>query len=111
MTQIIQFVRQIPPASLLVRMLTGALIGLVLISSFAFSVDNPDPAWGPFWRVRPLIITPLAGAFGILSFYLKDFARPQGTVMTILVYAFSALIFLVALWMGIVLGLDGTLWN
>lgn len=111
MTQITQFIQQIPPASLLRRMLTGASIGLVLISFFVFSVDNPDPAWGKLWRVRPLVITPLAGAFGILSFYLIDFLRPQGTVLTVLIYTFSTLAFIVALWMGIVLGLDGTLWD
>jgi hypothetical protein len=58
-----------------------------------------------------LIITPLAGAVGILSFYLKDFIRPQSNLMTALVFVFSLLAFIVALWMGIVLGLDGTLWN
>ena len=92
-------------------MLVGALIGLVVISFFIFPLDDPDPAWGKWWRVRPLIITPLAAAFGILIFYLKEFIRPKGRLMTVLVFLVSVIGFVVALWLGIVLGLDGTLWN
>ncbi len=102
---------QINPQSLMKRMLLGAFIGFIIISFFVFSVDDPNPDWGKFWRIRPLIITPLAGAFGILSFYCKDLIRPQSKVMTVLVYVLSLVAFLIALWMGIVLGLDGTLWN
>ena len=92
-------------------MLIGALTGLAIISFFVFSVDEPDPEWGKLWMVRPLIITPLAGAFGILSFYLKDFVRPKSKVMIVLVFSLSIMAFIIALWLGIVLGLDGTLWN
>ena len=75
------------------------------------SADNPDPAWGKFWRVRPLIITPLAAAFGFLAFSLKDIIRPEGNLYKAVVYMASLVIFVIALWLGIVLGLDGTLWN
>jgi hypothetical protein len=102
---------QINTRTLLVRMLIGAVIGLVLISLFVFSADNPPLEWGKNWRIRPLIITPLAGAFGILSFYLKDFIKPTTEVGRILVFILSLLGFLIALWLGTVLGLDGTMWN
>ena len=92
-------------------MLVGLLIGLVVISFFVFSVDTPKPEWGKWWRVRPLIITPLVGAFGMLVFYLKDIIRPQDTVMNVFVFLISVLGFIIALWLGVVLGLDGTLWN
>ncbi len=99
------------PKSLLKRMLLGAVIGLIIISLLVFSVDEPDPNWGKLWKIRPLIITPLAGALGILSFYLKNFIRPKKKLTIFLVFLFSALAFIVALWLGIVLGLDGTLWD
>ncbi|MBC2839818.1 potassium transporter KefB [Robiginitalea sp. SC105] len=93
------------------RMSLGALIGLALISLLIFSVDHPDPAWGPYWRIRPLVITPLAAAFGMLSFYLRDIVRPQSDLKRGLVFLASLLGFVISLWLGTVLGLDGTLWN
>lgn len=105
------FFQQISITLIVKRMLIGAVIGLIVISFFIFSVDQPNPEWGKFWRVRPLIITPLAAAFGILSFYLKDLLQPKTTVLVIVVYVISTLAFIVALWLGIVLGLDGTMWN
>lgn len=70
--------QQLNTRAVILRMLLGAAIGFAIISVFVFSVDNPNPDWGKFWRIRPLIITPLAGAFGILSFYLTNLIRPQG---------------------------------
>jgi len=102
---------QIAPISIIKRMLTGAVIGLALISLLVFSVDEPNPEWGKFWMIRPLIITPIVAAFGFLSFYLKDFVRPQSDLMRLVVILISILAFIIALWMGTVLGLDGTLWN
>lgn len=101
----------INPKALFKRMLLGEVIGLIVISFFLFSVDEPNPEWGNLWMVRPLILTPLAGAFGILSFYLRDFVGPQSKVMSFLVFLTSLILFIIALWLGIVLGLDGTLWN
>lgn len=103
--------KEIDSTSVIKRMLIGFSIGLVVISFFIFSVDAPNPEWGKWWRVRPLIITPLASSFGMLVFYLKDIVRPQSTVMKILVFLVSVVGFIIALWLGIVLGLDGTLWN
>lgn len=111
MTQDNSLAQRISPGSIAKRMLSGAVIGLILISFFVFSVNNPDPDWGKYWRIRPLIITPLAGAFGMLSFYFKDFIHPQGKLAGALVLFFSFLAFFVALWLGTVLGLDGTLWD
>ena len=102
---------QITSKSLMLRMLLGAVIGFIVISFFVFRVDEPNPDWGNNWRIRPLIITPLAGAFGVLSFYLKDFIRPKTDMARIFVFILSLLGFIIALWMGIVLGLDGTMWN
>lgn len=99
------------PGSVGRKLLTGAIIGLVVISLFVFSVNDPDPAWGNYWRVRPLIITPIIAAFGMLAFLLKDLVGPKRPVMRLVIFLLSLFGFIVALWLGIVLGLDGTLWN
>ncbi|MFZ6009251.1 MAG: hypothetical protein ACOYXT_02790, partial [Bacteroidota bacterium] len=55
-----------PPSetSLAKRMIVGAGIGLTLITLFLLSADEPDPAWGKLWMIRPLIVVPFAGAMG-----------------------------------------------
>jgi hypothetical protein len=111
LTKLKTILKEISSTSIIKRMLIGFGIGLIVISFLVFSVDTPKPEWGTWWQVRPLIITPLAAAFGILAFYLKDIVRPQGNVMNVLVFLVSVLGFIIALWLGIVLGLDGTLWN
>lgn len=96
---------------LLMRMLIGAIIGFLLISVFVFGVDNPDPSWPTNWRIRPLIITPLVGAFGALSFYLSDIIGVKGDWPKIFLTLISGVLFLISLWLGTILGLDGTMWN
>jgi len=103
--------QQIDPRSLLIRMSLGALAGLIIISFLVFSVKEPDPAWGKRWMLRPLIVVPLAGAFGSLSFYLRVFIKPENRWLDLALIILSALVFVVSLWLGIILGLDGTLWN
>ena len=98
-------------SAIIKRMQIGWFVGLLLISSFIFRVDNPDPAWGRFWMIRPLVVTPLVAAFGFLSFFLRDYIRPQSDAGRIAVFIISLLAFVVALWLGTILGLDGTLWN
>lgn len=98
-------------ASLTTRMLQGASIAFVLISVFLFTVDNPNPAWPKYWMVRPLMIVPAAGAMGGLLFYLMDYVRAMGGWKKPVAYIISILGYVVALWMGTVVGLDGTLWN
>ena len=105
------FSAQININSLLIRMLLGALIGFLVISIFVFGVDYSNPAWPSNWRIRPLIITPLAGAFGILSFYLKDIMGVKGEWPRIFLTFISAIAFLISLWLGTVLGLAGTMWD
>lgn len=92
-------------------MLLGASIAFPIIALMVFSVNSPNPVWGTYWMIRPLIVTPIIGAFGILSFYLKDFIRPQSDVMALIVFIISFIAFAISLWMGTILGLVGTLWN
>jgi hypothetical protein len=96
---------------LFLRMLLGALIGLGLISFMVFGVDHPNPDWPKYWRVRPLIVTPLAGAVGAAFFHFTSLMRYRTEWMRLLANIFSFLVFIIGLWMGTVLGLVGTMWN
>ncbi len=97
--------------SLVKRMLVGAGIGLLLISLFLFSTDEPNPEWGKLWMIRPLIIVPLAGAMGgLCNYFIVHFHSMVGVNKTIAMLL-SVIVFIIGLWLGIVLGLDGTMWN
>jgi uncharacterized membrane protein YsdA (DUF1294 family) len=90
--------------------LIGWTIGLAIISLFIFGVDG-RPEWGDLWRIRPLIITPLAGAAGGAFYYFMNQLRHHNNVNPTVAIILSLLVFVVGLWMGIVLGLAGTMWN
>ena len=91
-------------------MVIGFAIALAAISFFVFGVDEPNPAWPKFWQVKPLIITPLAGAMGGLFFSFMYFLSSRGMNRTIAILV-GLVGFLIALWLGTVLGLNGTMWN
>lgn len=101
----------IHPASLGKRMLLGAGIALTVITVFLLGVDEPKPEWGKLWMIRPLIIVPLAGAMGGAFYYFMNHLRYLGGWKKALVILLSLIGYLIVLWLGIVLGLDGTLWN
>ncbi|HEY0652275.1 MAG TPA: potassium transporter KefB [Chryseosolibacter sp.] len=92
------------------RMIIGAGIGLLVISFFLIP-SEAKPEWGKFWMIRPLLIAPFAGAMGALCNYLilnyHDVVGVNKTVARIL----AVLVPIVGMWMGIVLGLDGTMWD
>jgi hypothetical protein len=98
------------PVSLIKPVLIGAGIALAVISFFVFSVDEPNPAWGKLWMIRPLIVTPFAGAMGGAFFYFMDQMTYRGMNRTIAVIL-SLIVYIIGLWLGTVLGLVGTLWN
>lgn len=85
----------------------------MLISLFVFGVDQPDPAWGKYWMIRPLIITPLAGAMGgLCNYFIMNFHNTTGlNKIVAMIISVSVIVFVIGLWLGIVLGLDGTLWD
>lgn len=92
-------------------MLVGAGIGLLAISIFVFAPGEPNPEWGKFWMIRPLMVTPLAGAIGgACSYFIMEFSRRNGINSAIAIIV-SAVVFIIGLWLGIVLGLAGTMWN
>ena len=98
-------------ASLVKRMLIGAGIGLILISLFLFTAGKPNPEWGNFWRIKPLIMVPFAGSIGGLFYYFMDYLSYKGGWRKILAMIGSIVVFIIGLWLGTVLGLNGTYWN
>jgi len=101
----------IHPVSLSKCMLIGGGIALALIAVFLLKAGAPNPAWPKFWMIRPLIIVPLAGATGGAFYWLMDGIRYQGSWKKIVVNVVCLLVYIIGLWMGAVLGLDGTMWN
>lgn len=97
--------------SLSTRMLIGGTIALAVIALLVLPINHPKPEWGQFWMIRPFIITPLAGMVGgAVSYYLTQ-KIPQVGWLKFATIVLSVVIYLIGLWMGIVLGLAGTLWN
>ncbi|WP_026236468.1 hypothetical protein [Pontibacter roseus] len=93
------------------RMLVGAGIGLVLISFFLLGAGEPEPEWSRYWMVKPLLVVPLAGAMGGLFYHLMDYLRYEGGWRRVLANVLSLLVLFLVLWLGIVLGLHGTMWD
>jgi hypothetical protein len=103
--------RQFNGSALWTRMSIGATIGLILIGFFLLNAGEPNPEWPSYWRIRPLIIVPLAGATGGAFFYFMHHIFAPVGWRKIAVNLFCALVFLVGLWFGTVLGLVGTYWH
>ncbi|RZK82305.1 MAG: potassium transporter KefB [Pedobacter sp.] len=101
---------QIHSAPLNRRMLIGGAIGLVIISLFLFETAG-KPEWGAFWKIRPFLIVPAAGAIGGLVYHYMDHLRIEGGWKRVLANVVSLIVFIIGIWMGIVLGLAGTLWD
>lgn len=93
------------------KMLIGALPALLLISLFLLGAGEGDPAWGEYWMVRPLLIVPAAGATGGAFYYFMDHMASQLGWNKTLIVILSLVVYIIGLWLGFVLGLDGTYWN
>jgi len=98
------------PATLVKPVLVGAGIALFVISFFVFGVDAPHPEWERFWMIRPLIITPLAGAMGSAFYAFMEYQNSRGFNRTLAILL-SIVVYLIGLWLGTVLGLAGTMWD
>ena len=98
------------PASLAIPMAVGAGIAFLVISFFVFGVDDAPAEWGKYWMIRPLIITPLAGAIGGAFYAFMNYQSSRGFNRTLAVLL-SIVVYFVGLWLGTVLGLAGTMWD
>lgn len=89
----------------------GAGVALALITLFLVPVNDPDPAWGRYWMVRPMIVVPFAGAMGGLFFYMATHVCRREGWPVVWGYLVGLVVCIIGLWLGFVLGLDGTLWD
>jgi len=93
------------------RMLLIGAIGLVMVSVFVIGAGTGDASWGNYWRIKPLLLTPLLGAliglFYDLSEPLRKLKGWKGTAFLVM----SVLAVIVGLWISLVLGLNGTMWD
>lgn len=94
--------------SLAIRMLVGGGIALFLVILFLVSADEPNPEWPRFWMLKPLIITPLAGAMGGFCSYVLEQMLPGKKVVAVIL---SLIVYIIGFYMGFVLGMDGTFWD
>jgi hypothetical protein len=97
--------------SLAKNLLLGAAIGLALIGFFLYKADAPNPEWPRFWIIRPLLLVPFAGAMGGLFYTSMEPWRSKSGWIKAASYILCLIVFLIGLFMGTVLGLDGTYWN
>lgn len=97
-------------AVFLKNVLIGAGIALIITLVF-ITGEETKPDWPELWRIRPLIITPLAGAFGGAMFYLSNHVLQQAGLNKVVSVFLCSVGYLIILWLGLVLGLDGTLRN
>ncbi len=93
------------------RMVLGAGIGFLFISLFLIMADGVRPEWGNYWMLRPLLVVPLATALGAAFYTFLDPWRRKGSYRKILAELLGLLGFVFSLWIGTVLGLDGTYWD
>lgn len=92
------------------RMLLGAVIAFVLMAFFLKGAQA-QPEWGKFWMIRPLVVISLAGATGGAFYHFMDGVSYRGGWRRVLAIIASIIVYIIGLWLGTVLGLDGTLWN
>ncbi len=99
------------PVPLGKRMMEGAVVAATILFCFLFASGEPNPLWGKFWVFKPLTIVSLAGAASAAYYYFMDQLRKRGGWRKRFADISSLLVFLILLWMGTVLGLDGTMWH
>jgi hypothetical protein len=93
------------------RMMIGAAIGLVMVSFFVIVAGKGRPEWGDYWRIKPLLLTPVLGAIVGLCYDVTEPLRQIKGWIGTLFFVLSLLGYAIGLWMGLILGLNGTLWN
>ncbi len=111
MTQRNNVAQPIDLASFAKPILIGASIGLFLILLFLLPAGDPNPEWEKYWMIKPIIMVPFAGAVGGAFYHLMSPMRRKGGWNKIVANIISFIVFIFGLWIGSVLGLNGTYWN
>lgn len=95
--------------SLLIKHLfIGGGIGLILILIFLLGAGAPDPNWSKLWMLKPLIIVPITGGMGGIVIY---FLNHQIISNKVLARILGVIGYIIVLWMGFIVGLNGTMWD
>jgi len=76
-----------------------------------FSVENPKPEWGKLWRIKPLLLSPIIGAIGGVGCYILHSVKTPSKFFNGILILIGVFILLIFVWIGTILGLDGTLWD
>lgn len=99
------------PSTITQRALAGAIPAFIVIALFLMMPYTVDKDWSKYWMLRPLFIVPLAGAMGGLFYHFMDTCRKCNGWNRLLTISISVLVYIVGVWLGIIVGLDGTLWD
>ena len=91
--------------------LLGATISLIIMYSFISSIQIPSPNWGTYWQFKPLILGPIIAGLGMILAYMALKYMMTLKLPKILSYLFALIIFIIILWVSMVLGFNGTLWD
>ena len=93
------------------RLIIGAAAGLLVASYFLLMLNPNHPDWGRFWMIQPLLVLPFAGTMaGLCNYIIMRYRTLIGVNRYIALFG-SIMVSIVGLWMGIVLGFHGTMWN
>ena len=98
-------------SSLRNRMLIGAGIAFMLMFLLLWPFDYARPEWGAYWFIRPFVVITFAGAVGGACNYFLFHWTSEGGWKRIMATLGSVVIYIFGLWVGTILGLDGTLWD
>lgn len=90
--------------------ITGGVIALLFILAFLLPAGNPKPQWGSYWMVKPLLLVPVSGMAGGALYYFIT-SRLSSRITKIPATILGIIVFLVTMWLGTVLGLNGTYWD
>ena len=93
------------------RMLFGAGIALIAISVFVIGAGNGNPTWGGYWRIKPLLLTPFLGAIVGLCYDITQPLRQIDGWLGKVFWVLSLVGYFIGIWMALVLGMAGTMWN
>lgn len=92
-------------------MLIGALIGVAVVTFFLYGSGGGDPTWGKYWMIQPILVLIFAGTMAGLCNYIILHNRHLVGLSRIVAIVISLVVSIVGLWMGVVLGFHGTMWN
>jgi hypothetical protein len=93
------------------RMLIGAGLGLIAISIFVIGAGRGEIEWGNYWRVKPLLLTPFIGAIVGMCYDITERLRKLNGWLGYLFVGLSVIGYALGMWVSLVLGLAGTMWD